>query len=158
MSRIIMVLCVVLCNVYATFAASFVYNGKKMTTSPSCLYVNDRKKTSVKVWQFSHISEALRYAEQNNIKDGHTYIYVEPSVYWMDDPNDPQVRRPKRGTVPYAMELEVSNLSIIGMSDNPEDVVLAVNRGQTQGADGNYTMLHIKGNNMMTKESPDLTH
>ena len=34
---------------------------------------------------------------------------------------------------------------MIGMSDKAEDVVLACNRGQTQGADGNFTMFHFIG-------------
>lgn len=151
MNRVIMTLCGILCYVYAAAAVSFMYDGKKMTTSPSCLYVNDKKKTAEADWRFSHVAEALRYAERNGVKDGVTYIYVEPSVYWMDNPDDPEVRRPKKGSVPYAMELELSNLCIIGLGESPEDVVFAVNRGQTQGADGNYTMFHIKGDNVSAR-------
>ncbi|MDE6379986.1 MAG: hypothetical protein K2L11_05895, partial [Muribaculaceae bacterium] len=42
-------------------------------------------------------------------------------------------------------------LSIIGLAENPEDVVFAVNRGQTQGAVGNYTMFNFKGKSLTTR-------
>ncbi|MDE7421704.1 MAG: hypothetical protein K2N35_16050, partial [Muribaculaceae bacterium] len=42
-------------------------------------------------------------------------------------------------------------LAIIGLSAHPEDIVFAVNRGQTQGAVGNFTMFHFSGNSLETK-------
>lgn len=80
-------------------------------------------------------------------------LLVSPSVYWLDNPDDPAVRYPltKSGTIPYAAEINCDTLSIIGLSKNPEDVVFAVNRGQTQGAIGNYTMLHFKGKSLHTE-------
>lgn len=126
----------------------FSFQGREKKSSPRCLYVNDKKKTSEKTYVFNHISEALRYAERHNTHDDTTYIYIEPSVYWLDNPDDETIRRPRTGSVPYGMELVISNVKLVGITGNPEDVVLAVNRGQTQGADGNYTMLHIKGNNI----------
>lgn len=80
-------------------------------------------------------------------------LLVAPSVYWLDDPDDPSVRRSplSSGAIPYAAEINCDTLSIIGLSENPEDVVFAVNRGQTQGALGNYTMLHFKGKSLHTE-------
>lgn len=73
-------------------------------------------------------------------------VLVAPSVYWLDDPDDPAVRsNPGNKGTPFALEIHCGSLEIIGLSDNPEDVVFAVNRGQTQGAVGNYTMLHFFG-------------
>ena len=126
----------------------FMYQGREIKTSPRCLYVSDDRKTSEKKHVFGHVSEALRYAERNNDSRDTTYIYIEPSVYWLDNPDDKEVRRPRTGNIPYAMELTLDNVRLVGLSAKPEDVVLAVNRGQTQGADGNYTMLHIKGGNI----------
>ena len=74
-------------------------------------------------------------------------LLVAPSVYWLDDPDDPAVRSDKGGT-PYAVRLTCDSLSIIGLSDNPQDVVFAVNRGQTQGAVGNFTMFHFAGKSL----------
>ncbi|MDE6291463.1 MAG: hypothetical protein K2M16_08015, partial [Muribaculaceae bacterium] len=77
-------------------------------------------------------------------------LLVAPSVYWLDDPEDPEVRVDKRGT-PFAVRLTCDTLSIIGLADNPEDVVFAVERGQTQGAVGNYTMFSFSGKSLETQ-------
>ncbi len=78
-------------------------------------------------------------------------LLVAPSVYWLDDPDDPNVRTDKGGT-PYAVRIKCDTLSIIGLSENPEDIVFAVNRGQTQGAVGNFTMFHFKGEALTVKD------
>ena len=41
--------------------------------------------------------------------------------------------------------MRVSHLRLIGLTDIPEHVIVASNRGQTQGAMGNFTMLHFTG-------------
>lgn len=84
---------------------------------------------------------------------GKTTLLIAPSVYWLDNPDDPEIRKnpdPKQGT-PYAVELKCDTLEIIGMAADPQDVVLAVNRGQTQGALGNYTMFHFFGKSLKTE-------
>ena len=70
-------------------------------------------------------------------------LYVAPGVYWLDDPDDPAVRvNPvDNRKTPFAAEIACDTLNIVGLAENPVDVVLAVNRGQTQGAIGNYTMV-----------------
>ncbi len=77
-------------------------------------------------------------------------LLVAPSVYWVDDPEDTSIRTDKEGT-PFAVRLHCDSLSIIGLSKNPEDVVFAVNRGQTQGAIGNFTMFRFSGNSLELK-------
>lgn len=75
---------------------------------------------------------------------GTTIIQVEPGVYWLDDPDDPAVRTAPGG-IPFAVTVRTDSLIIRGMSGSPENTVFAVNRGQTHGAIGNYTMLHFIG-------------
>ncbi len=77
-------------------------------------------------------------------------LLVAPSVYWLDDPDDPTVKTDSDG-IPYAIRLKCDTLSIIGLSTNPEDIVFAVNRGQTQGAVGNFTMFNFSGKCLETK-------
>ena len=91
--------------------------------------------------------EAINRSGSKNVT-----LLVAPSVYWLDDPDDPAVRRnpANSGSIPYAAEISCDTLSIIGLATNPEDVVFAVNRGQTQGALGNYTMLHFHGRSLTT--------
>ncbi|MCH5240810.1 MAG: hypothetical protein J1F67_00080 [Muribaculaceae bacterium] len=89
----------------------------------------------------------------NNSEASSITLFVSPSVYWLDNPDDPAIRYPfsKEESIPYATEIICDTLSIIGLTNNPENVVFAVNRGQTQGAIGNYTMLHFKGRSLHTE-------
>lgn len=92
--------------------------------------------------------EAINKSDNTNIA-----LLVEPGVYWLDDPDDPAVRRNPHdsGAIPYAVEVNCDTLSVIGLSNNPEDIVFAVNRGQTQGALGNFTMFRFKGRSLWTE-------
>lgn len=90
----------------------------------------------------------------NNAKDAFAAIngsrratlHVRPGVYWLDDPDSPVTVMPKAGSkVPFAIEVECDTLSIIGTHTDAEATVFAVNRGQTQGAIGNFTMMHFIG-------------
>ena len=67
-------------------------------------------------------------------------VYINPGVYWIDDPDDATVRIGKNGREPFGMVVKYNNLHFIGKGECPEDVVLASQRGQTQGAIGNFTM------------------
>lgn len=92
-------------------------------------------------------AEAFRLA---NAAGGNVTILIAPSVYWLDDPDDPAIRTDKGGT-PFAVRLRCDSLRMIGLTDNPKDVVFAVNRGQTQGAVGNFTMFEFDGKALTTE-------
>ena len=110
------------------------------------LHVDASKATDERRLTFREVREALRYAERFANDTLWTEILIEPSVYWIDDPDDPEVRRPAPGgNTPFGLEVRLSRTRLIGQTGNPEDVILACNRGQTQGAEGNFTMLHIIG-------------
>lgn len=116
------------------------------------LYVKLQGKTNVKKGMFATVNEALRRAEAFADDSLWTTIHIAPGVYWIDDPDAPAIRRPEPGgNTPYGMKVRLSRTRIIGTGDTPEDVVLACNRGQTQGADGNFTMLHITGDDILAE-------
>ncbi len=82
-------------------------------------------------------------------------IYIAPFVYWIDNPDDPEIRRPnpddtkKYGRArPYGMTVKAHNLHLRGLNPNPANIILASNRGQTQGAEGNFTMFHFLGDDL----------
>lgn len=105
---------------------------------------------TIRVAPSDDIHVALRQAEQWADDSLWTTIEVEPGVYWIDDPDDLTIKKPSRpGAPPYGMEVRLSRTRIVGVSDNPEDVVLASQRGQTQGADGNFTMFHFVGDSVV---------
>ena len=113
---------------------TFSFQGKKKTTGKYCLLVNDTR-TSLQNFTFATPAEALRYAEKKAENDTlWTEIYIMPSVYWMDNPDDEAVRYPEPGEgTPYAMTVKAHHIRMIGMGKQAEDVVLACNRGQPQG-------------------------
>ena len=128
----------------------FQMGDQQVTSSAHRLYVNDQMKTRPSRYTFRTVNEALLFAQANNDKDTlWTDICIEPSVYWIDDPDDPAIRVsdvPRES--PFGLKVKVDRLRLIGLSDNPEDVVIACNRGQTQGSDGNFTMLHFTGSDI----------
>ncbi len=78
-------------------------------------------------------------AASEHFREGVT-VYFRPGVYWIDDPDDPAVRVGRDGREPFGMVVRCSRLRLVGLGENPQDVVLASQRGQTQGAVGNFTM------------------
>ena len=74
-----------------------------------------------------------------HFRDGIT-VYINPGVYWIDDPDDATVRVGKNGREPFGLVIKCKNLHFIGKGERPEDVILASQRGQMQGAIGNFTM------------------
>ncbi len=90
-----------------------------------------------------------------NLKDGTSArpmtVYICPGVYWVDDPDDPSVRVGVNGREPFGMIISCKHLNLIGLGDSAEDVVLASQRGQTQGAVGNFTMFDFWVNTLRVK-------
>lgn len=120
------------------------------------LYVDPQAEADGR-YVFRSLKEALRQAEQ--MQRSHTYsddepltVRIAPSVYWIDDPDDGLVRRPADGyPIPYGMVLRLSHLRLEGLGQRPEDTVVASSRGQTQGAEGNFTMLRFEGDDIQVR-------
>lgn len=116
------------------------------------LYVDAQKKTNVRKAVFTTVNEALRKAETFADDSAWTTIHISPGVYWIDNPDDPAIRKPEAGNpIPYGMTVRLNRTRLVGAGTTPEDVVLACNRGQTQGAEGNFTMLHITGDDFQAE-------
>lgn len=125
--------------------------GYTFTPNEKCLYVTTHKEKAslpTSPFIFTDIKDALS-AVKEGTEDHPMRVMIAPSVYWLDNPEDPAIRRPqdKSGT-PYAITVDCPYLHLIGLSDRPEEVILAVNRGQTQGAVGNFTMMLLKGDGL----------
>ena len=67
-------------------------------------------------------------------------LYIKPGVYWVDNPDTPAVAVGENGREPFGMVIRAKNLYFIGLGEAATDAVLASQRGQTQGAVGNFTM------------------
>ena len=75
-------------------------------------------------------------------------LYIAPWVYWVDDPDDPRVAVGEGGREPFGMTIRCQHLHLVGLGETPGDVVLASQRGQTQGAVGNFTMFDFHGDGL----------
>ena len=152
MKRTLIILLLTCIAAAAPAQTTFTFQGKKKTTGKHCLLVNDTR-TSAKDFTFATPAEALQYAEKKAESDTTwTDIYIMPSVYWIDNPDDDAVRYPDPGEgTPYALTVKAHHIRMIGMGEKAEDVVLACNRGQTQGAYGNFTLFHFLGSHVQAR-------
>ena len=75
-------------------------------------------------------------------------VYIAPNVYWVDDPLHPEVAVGKDGRGPFGMIVRCQNLHLEGLTHDAQNVVLASQRGQTQGAVGNFTMFDFHGDGL----------
>ncbi|MBR5747956.1 MAG: hypothetical protein IKY01_04115 [Prevotella sp.] len=67
-------------------------------------------------------------------------LYIAPGVYWVDNPDTPEVVTGQNGREPFGMVIRAKNLHFIGLSSDASHIVFASQRGQMQGAVGNFTM------------------
>jgi len=67
-------------------------------------------------------------------------LYIAPYVYWIDNPDSPKVVTGKNGREPFGMTIKAKRLRLVGLSTDATHTVLASQRGQMQGAVGNFTM------------------
>ena len=99
---------------------------------------------------FNSFHEAIRHLKPGTSAQKRMTILIRPGVYWIDDPDDPEVRKPQNGDhVPIGMHIRCPWLHLVGLGEHPDDVVLASNRGQTQGAVGNFTMFFFHGDGLL---------
>ena len=96
--------------------------------------------------RYRDIREALIAPELSGSLPGSPVtVYIAPGVYWIDDPEAEDVMQKREGeALPFGMYVKCGFLRIQGLSENPGDVVIAGNRGQSHGCNGNYTMIHFQ--------------
>lgn len=134
----------------------FSYQGELMHTNSHTWLVNPNatKEECLSGTVFLTAKDALLAADSIQLtvieeiftQERPLTIYFTPWVYWLDNPDDPTIKRPMKGdAVPYGLKLQLSHTRLIGLSADPTHTILACNRGQTQGAVGNFTMLHLTG-------------
>ncbi|MBO5352624.1 MAG: hypothetical protein J6J42_00520 [Lachnospiraceae bacterium] len=130
-----------------------VYDGETILLGEKAVYIDgtlsDEQADSYE-YVYNDFKEAAE-AFVSGTEEEPMKVYIAPYVYWIDDPEDEEIRVASGGDVPYGLVIQCDNLHLIGLTKNPYHVVLAVNRGQTQGAKGNYTMFYFDGNGTRTE-------
>lgn len=128
-----------------TFTYGKVDNLKTYTISDKSIYL-DGSLSDEKVSKYSNVynnfNEALAAAKDGTAENP-TTIYIAPWVYWIHDPNS------KSTNDPFGIYADVDYLQMIGLTENPENVVIAGNYGHDEGYDGaNWTMFNFTGDGL----------
>lgn len=129
------------------FGNRIVFRGDTVILGPKAFFIDGRLPDSTVArypFVFNSVNKAALHLT-NGTEGAPMVLYLAPWVYWIDDPDDPAVRMPKEGSTPYGLVIQCEWLKFQGLTDNPENVVLACNRGQTIGAQGNFTMFRFIG-------------
>ena len=109
----------------------------------------DRAKLAGNPHAFNNFKDAAA-ALKNGTPDKPMMLLTAPGVYWVDDPDDPAIRGAGNGGT-TGMSIACDNLYFYGLNSKWENVVFAVNRGQTQGSAGNFTMFQIQGTGLKSE-------
>ncbi len=130
---------------------SITYQGKTIPLGPKAIYLDGSLSNEMADrynYVYNDVSEALSaQALTNGTEQDPMTVYIAPYVYWIDDPEASDTLKKSEGyAVPYGMMVDCEWLSLIGLTPKPDHVVLAGNRGQSHGADGNYTMFRFNSN------------
>lgn len=117
---------------------TITYNGETVTLSDHALYVNQSLTESTS-YSFKTLQEAVANAKPGT-KDNPTVIYLEPDVYWTDDYTKEEDRKDDDL---IGLIIPQAYITLVGMTGNPDDVVIASDRGQNAGADGNFNTIGV---------------
>jgi len=127
-----------------------VYQNRKIELNEHTFFI-DGNMTAAEALKHSYVFRSLNEAV-SHLKDGTIdcpmTLYIAPYVYWIDNPDDPAVRTPQGRNEPIGLKVKCNYLTLSGLTENPRNVVLASNRGQMEGAVGNFTMFLFDGDNL----------
>ena len=131
-----------------------VYQGERIQLGERSFFIDARLPDKVVAqypYVFNTVNEAVKHIVDGTENEPMT-LHIAPYVYWLDDPDDPQIRVAREGEkLPYAIILKCNWLRFHGLNPNPRHVVLAANRGQTMGAKGNFTLFKMSGDGILTE-------
>ncbi len=128
------------------------WNGKTFVLDENTLFLDyrlDRAKLAGNPYAFNNLKDAVAKLK-NGTAEKPMLLLTAPGVYWVDDPDDPVIRG-TNGTTTTGMTIACSHLYFYGLNTKRENVVYAVNRGQTQGSEGNFTMFNIQGTGLKSE-------
>ncbi len=114
------------------------HHGKTILLGQKALYVNaglDKKRLGR--YAFKTLQEAAAFAKDGTEQEP-TVIYLEPDVYWTDDPAADNKENKLIG-----LKIPQANITLIGLSDNPDHTIIAGDRGQMAGSIGNWNTLGV---------------
>lgn len=130
-----------------------VFQGKTIFLGPKAFFIDGQltdEEAGKNPYVYNSVRKAIDHAT-NGKEESPMVLYLAPYVYWIDDPDDPAVRIGQNGQAPFGLIIQCEWLRFYGLSDKAENVVLACNRGQTIGSQGNFTMFRFYGNGISSE-------
>jgi hypothetical protein len=130
-----------------------IYKGETIRLGPKAFFIDGQfsDEEALKYpFVFNSINKAAEHLTDGT-EESPMVLYIAPYVYWIDDPDDPAIRVGKNGQSPYGLIINCKWLRFYGLSPDAENVVLACNRGQTIGSQGNFTMFRISGDGISSE-------
>ena len=138
------------------FGGTYIkYKGETIQLSETAIYLDGSLSDELAAqypYVYNDITKALSAdALKNGTADKPMTVYVAPYVYWIDDPAATDTVQKTEGySVPYGIVVNSDYLTIKGLTGNPDNVVLAGNRGQSHASNGNYTMFRFNCSGALT--------
>lgn len=138
------------------FGGTYIkYQGETIQLSETAIYLDGSLSDELAAqypYVYNDITKALSAdALKNGTADKPMTVYVAPYVYWIDNPAATDTVQKTEGySVPYGMVVNSEYLTIKGLTGNPDNVVLAGNRGQSHASNGNYTMFRFNCSGALT--------
>lgn len=138
------------------FGGTYIkYQGETIQLSETAIYLDGSLSDELAAqypYVYNDITKALSAdALKNGTADNPMTVYVAPYVYWIDNPAATDTVQKIEGySVPYGMVVNSDYLTIKGLTGNPDNVVLAGNRGQSHASNGNYTMFRFNCSGALT--------
>lgn len=129
------------------------YAGQEIVLGPKVFFIDGQlseKEAATNPYVFTSFNKAAAKFVEGTMEEP-MKVYIAPYVYWIDDPDDPNICVGKGGREPFGLVVKCPYLHLIGLNSNPENTVLASSRGQTQGAVGNFTMFDFWGDGLVVK-------
>lgn len=127
-----------------------VYRGDTIRLSEKCLFIDGNMSDEMAgkhPFVYNSFQKAAA-AFTDGTEDAPMRVCIAPYVYWIDNPDTPAVVAGRNGREPFGMVARCQNLHFIGLTRDARNVVLASQRGQTQGAVGNFTMFDFHGDGL----------
>src|SRR6187402_2308349 len=85
-----------------------IYKGKKIELGPNSFFIDGQlsnEETAKFKYVYNSINEASKHLT-NGTEASPMTLYIAPWVYWIDNPDDPEIRLPKTiGGTPFGLEI-----------------------------------------------------
>ncbi len=78
-------------------------------------------------------------------------VYIAPYVYWCDDYKNTAVTTTSSPNGLFGTVIKCNYLKLTGLTNDRNKVILCGNRGQSHGANGNWTVFNITSNGFATQ-------